>query len=364
MFWKSSVPVLAVAIVVLVCSCSKKEKPEELVKPVRTITVGDAKSAGRMSYPAKVEASRRVNLAFENVDGRVIEIKVKPGDKVKKGQALAKIDPTNYKSELRLAQAMLDETKSDFERYKTLVKSGAVAVADFEKRKRNYEMAQSKYRIAKKNLDDTTLRAPFAGMIGAKYIEENQNVRAKQKIFQLQNDSEIEVSINIPEQDMARAKRGEDREKAAVALDAKVSFPTNPDKKYPLSLKEFQTVADPVTQTFKITFKMSRPKGIVVTSGMTATVSLAKSYFQGDSPGYKVPFTAVFVDDKGGKFVWIVGQDMKVHKSKVSLASIQANNAIVTSGVEPGDVVVTAGVNSLRDGMKIRLSNGKQVYSE
>jgi RND family efflux transporter MFP subunit len=342
---------------VFLCSCSKPPEKVEIVKPVRTVKVEGGKVTGRISYPAKVQAARRVDLAFENVDGRVVELKVKPGDRVKKGEALAKIDPTNYKSELKLAQAMLDEAKSDFERYKKLVKSGAVAVADFEKRKRDYEMAMSKYRIAKKNLDDTNLRAPFAGMIGAKYIDENQNVRAKQKIFQLQNDSEIEIAINIPEQDMARSHRAEDRDKAAARLKPMVSFPTNPDKKYPLSIKEFQTVADPVTQTFKVTFKMPRPKGIIVTSGMTANVSLEKSYFQGEKAGYQIPFTAVFVDDKGDKCVWKVGKDMKVHSAKVAVGSVSGGDAIITSGVENGDVVVTAGVHSLSEGMKVRLSS-------
>jgi RND family efflux transporter MFP subunit len=220
-------------------------------------------------------------------------------------------------------------------------------------------MAMSKFRIAKKNLDDTILRAPFDGMIGAKYINENQNVRAKQKIFQLQNDSEIEIAINIPEQDMARSHRGEARDKAAAKLKPMVSFPTKPDKKYPLSIKEFQTVADPVTQTFKITFKMPRPKEIVVTSGMTANVSLEKSYFQGEKAGYQIPFTAVFVDDKGDKYVWKVGADMKVRRSKVTLGSVSDDVAVVTSGVKSGDVVVTAGVNSLSEGMKVRLSSDK-----
>ena len=300
LFGRVCLPFVSLSLsAVFLCSCSKEPEKVEIVKPVYTITVEGGKTTGRISYPAKVQASRRVDLAFENVDGRVVKLDVKPGDRVEKGQVLAEIDPTNYKSELKLAQAMLDEAKSDFERYKKPVKSGAVAVADFEKRKRNYEMAMSKYRIAKKNLDDTKLRAPFSGVIGAKYIEENQNVRPKQKIFQLQNDSKIEVSINIPEQDMARSPRHESREETEAELKPMVTFPTKPDKSYPLKIKEFQTIADPVTQTFKVTFEMPRPKGITITSGMTANVSLEKSYFRGEDAGYKIPFTAIFVNDKG-----------------------------------------------------------------
>jgi hypothetical protein len=116
-------------------------------------------------------------------------------------------------------------------------------------------------------------------------------------------------------------------------------------------------VADPVTQTFKVTFKMPRPKGIIVTSGMTANVSLEKSYFQGEKAGHQIPFTAVFVDDKGDKCVWKVGKDMKVHSAKVTVGSVSGDDAIITSGVENGDVVVTAGVHSLSEGMKVRLSS-------
>ncbi len=345
----------------ILCSCGKKpESHEELSKPVKTITIKGTKSSGRVLYPATVAANKQADLSFE-VGGLVIEIKVNPGQKVKKGQLLARIDPRDYQNKLKVQKAVLDEAKSDYERYKKLVKSGAVAVADFEKRKRNYEMAKSNYQIAEKAYNDTFLKAPFHGVIALKFIEEKQTVAAKQKVFSLQDDTEIDVSINIPEQDMARAKRYGDRQKTEKALDPLAIFPAAPDKKFPLTIKEFQDSADPVTQTFKITFKMPSPEGLVVRAGMTANVSLKKSYFLGEkSAGFKIPFTAVFVGTDGKKHVWKVGEDGRAHSAPVGIGSLGGADALVTSGIKDGDIIVVAGVNALREGMKVHVDQGNQ----
>lgn len=346
--------VLVTGLISLSVSCSKpKEEKVELVRPVKMLTLSAKKSGGRLSYPAKVAANQRVNLAFQ-VDGPLIEVKVKPGDKVKTGDLLARLDPRDYESELKVKKAFLTEAKSDFERYQKLVKSGAVARADFDKRKRNYEVAKSKLKIAEKALKDTYLKAPFDGTIAGKFVEENQNVNAKQEIFSLQDDSEIDISVNIPEQDMAKANRSQDRAKAEALLQPLVVFPVAPGKEFKLSIKELQTEADPTTQTFKVTFKMPSPENIIIRAGMTAEVSVNKAFFNSDaSSGFHAPSAAVFIDEAGVKAVWVVKEN-KVSKIKVETGEITDDSISITGELKSGDVIVISGANALRDGMQVR----------
>ncbi len=345
---------LIMALPVLMFACGKaKEEKVELVRPVKMLTLLAKKSGGRLSYPAKVAANKSVNLAFQ-VDGPLIEVKVKPGEKVKKGDLLARLDPRDYESELKVRQAFLSEAKSDFERYEKLVKSGAVARADFEKRKRNYEIAKSKLRIAEKGLKDTYLKAPFDGVIASKFVEENQNVNAKQEIFSLQDDSEIDISVNIPEQDMARAKHSGDRAKVEATMQPRVIFPVAPGKEFKISIKELQTEADPTTQTFKVTFKMPSPEKIIIRAGMTAEVSVNKAYFNSDaSKGFQIPCAAIFIDEDGTKAVWVVKNE-KVSKIKVKAGDMIDDKISIEGDLKSGDVIVISGVNALREGMKVR----------
>ena len=344
--------ILALPVLMFACGKAKEEKAEQ-ARPVKMMTLSGKKSGGRLSYPAKVAANQRVNLAFQ-VDGPLIEVKVNPGDKVKKGDLLARLDPRDYESKLKVSKAYLTEAKSDFERYEKLVKSGAVARADFEKRQRNYEIAKSRLQLSEKALKDTYLKAPFDGTIAGKFVEKNQNVNAKQEIFSLQDDSEIEISVNIPEQDMAKSKRIDDKVKTEALLQPRVAFPVAPGKEFKLSIKELQTEADPTTQTFKVTFQMPSPENIIIRAGMTAEVSVNKEYFNSDAAsGFHIPVSGLFIDEAGSKSVWVVKND-KVSKIKVESGDVADDQISIQGKLKSGDIIVVSGVNSLREGMKVR----------
>ena len=345
---------LLLLLSLFVFACSKKEeKKVELLRPVKMMTLSDKKSGGRLSYPAKVAANQHVNLAFQ-VDGPLIELKVKAGDKVKKGDLLARLDPRDYESELKVRKAYLTEAKSDYERYKKLEKSGAVARADFEKRQRDYEIAKSKLKVAEKALKDTSLKAPFDGTIAGTFVDENQNVNAKQEILSLQDDSEIDISVNIPEQDMATSQRNIEKAKADALLQPRVVFPVAPGKEFKLEIKELQTEADPTTQTFKVTFKMPSPENIIIRAGMTAEVSVNKEYFNSEAAsGFHIPGVALFIDEDGAKAVWVV-KDGKVSKVKVKVGDMAEDQVSIEGDLKSGDIIVISGVNALREGMKVR----------
>ena len=346
---------LSAAVVFLQAGCGeKKQEKVEIVKPVKMITIGAEALDRRVAYPAKVEANRHTDLSFQ-VGGPIIKVYIKPGEKVKKDQVIAKIDPEDFQNSLEIAEAKLKEAKLVFERYAKLVKSGAVARADYENRVKNYEVAKSDFSIAQKALEDTVLKAPFNGIIARKYVEENTNVKAKQKVFTIQSGKMIDIAVNIPEQDIARARTGMSKEETEKLLDPIATFPVAPNKHFKLRIKEFRDKADPVTQTFKVTFLMPNTKEIVIRPEMTAEVSMKKSYFKtNDDNGFAVPFTAVFINEKGEKCIWKVKKDMTVAETNVKTGETVGNDVIILSGLEKGDTIVTSGANSLEPGMKVR----------
>jgi len=331
----------------------KKEEKKEIIRPVKTVLVQGPQEYVR-NYPGKVQGSQRVEMSFRQVSGPLIELPVKEGDQVTKGQLLAKIDPRDYRIAYTKAKAEYDKAESDYNRYMALYEEDAVPLADLELNRANRDVAKSRLDDATAALKDTELKAPFEGLIGKRYVENFQEVMANQPIVNLQDISKVEVVIDLPEGLVALM--GKEEKDDPYELFA--TFDTAPDKKYPLKLKEFAAKADPTTQTYRATFIMDQPKDIAVLPGMTSTVRAEmKPGAESDLAVIALPSSAVFTEADGGSYVWIVDpENNTVHARKVELGGLFGKNSIQTkSGVKMGDRVVTAGVNTLREGMKVHL---------
>jgi len=246
--------------------CGKKEEPvkKEVVRPVKTITIQAAGASASRSYPAQVRASRRVDLAFK-VAGPLVELPVEEGQDVKRGQLIAKILPRDFKIRLDQAKAKALQAEQQYQRYRDLYAKNQVSKADFDRYKSQRDVAVAQEADAKNALKDTSLKAPFAGIIAKRYVENFEEVQAKQPIVFLQDIRQVEMLINVPESEMSTV-RGEIKAKAYA------QFPTAPDKRWDLGLKEFSTQADPKTQTYQVVTVMPQPEEINVLPGMTGTV--------------------------------------------------------------------------------------------
>lgn len=337
--------------------CGKEEKEKkEVIRPVKMMTVSRNSHADYRKYPATVRASKRVKLAFQ-VSGPLIELPISPGDQVKKDQLLAKIDPRDFKSDRDSALAKFNDAKSEFERYATLIKKDAVSKSAYEKVKKEYQVAGSNLKIAQKAFKDTELKAPFMGIVAEKYVENFQNVRAKEPILSLQDISKLEIVADIPEADMAKGKKLKDPKDVDKYLQAKVEFPAFADKYFPLKAKEFNAQADSVTQTFKVVFVMDNPDNYRILPGMTAVLKMRENFFDPkmDSNNlFYAPSNSVFEGNDNKQYVWIVNSNMTVSKKEVKTGSLKGSDIEVLNGLKEGDKIITAGVSKLHDGMKVR----------
>ena len=346
-------PWLVIFAVVLVCSCGRgeeKEPPKEVVRPVKLFSVSSEVETDTRELPGRVRASKRADLAFQ-VSGPLTQLPVGEGGFVKKGALVAQILPRDFKTALATAKANELEAMHQYNRYKDLYIKKQVSKSDFDKAKRGYDVAKSDVETAGNALKDTSLKAPFAGVIAKRYVENFQEVRAKDPIVSLQDVSELEIVVDVPEVSMVNV-----RGQAKGTVVAQVEFTALPGMKYDLTLKEFSTEADPQTQTYRVVLALPAPKEATILPGMTAKVMGKKgTKMDASEKGFFVPVNAVFSDEAGNEFVWVVDPDtMAVDKRVVGVGRVSGGNISVLEGLEPGNIIVTAGVNYLRPGMKVR----------
>ena len=344
----------ALALLVALSGCGKKEEvapQREIVRPVKAMVMGAAETKLSRQFPGTVRASDRVDLSF-NVPGRLIELSVKQGDSVKKGDVIARLDARDFESNLKAAEARYTETKTNFERGQDMVKQGFISKVQFDQLRSNFEQAEADLAVKQKALNDTYLRAPFGGKVAKRFVQNFEDVNAKQPIISLQDTAMIEVVVNAPERIIAGARGPADGSRAtAVAV-----FDSVPGQEFQLSIKEFATEADPQTQTFEYVLIMPQPKNANILPGMTATVIVTAKGVTDEEPSYLIPAVAVFANEAGVPQVWLVDpNDNTVHSREVQTDElVGSENIRITKGLKNGDMIAVAGVSVLREGMQVR----------
>ena len=275
----------------------KAELPQkEVIRPVKTVTLRSNGKGGLWQYYGTLQGGKRVDLSFR-VSGPVRSIQVDKGASVKKGQLLATLDPRDYQTQLKQAQAQQNQAQAqyenaqaDFKRYENLYKQKVIPKSTYDTYKTQMNVAMSSLNAARAStaavrdsLKDTELKAPFDGVIVDRMVENFQDVTAKQTIFILQDISMLEIVFNVPENDVIWASRAASSNPGSdVSIRAK--FDAIADKFFPLTVKEFVLQADRSTNTFPVTAVMPRQEGVSLLPGMNATVEV--EVFRGRRKGF------------------------------------------------------------------------------
>lgn len=282
---------------------------------------------------------------------------------------------------LRAAEARLTNATAQHERFSNLIKSEAVSRAEYEAMETSYRVAleevaaaqqrlklsatgrtedieareaavrglEEQVREAQIRLEESTLHAPFDGVIAQRLVEEHQNVSPQQPIVRLQNSDEMDLVADVPESIMGSGLTA-DRIAEIIA-----EFTAAPGVRFPVTIKEIAQVADPVTQTFRIRGSMKAQPGAAVLPGMTATVTL--TYRRGAERDKRllVPVSAVCKEASSGEqLVWVIGADQIVKRRPVRLGEVSEGRVEVVKGLQSGERIAVAGVSFLREGMEVR----------
>jgi len=348
----------------LLSGCDAPEQESvEVIRPVKAVRVAGPSQFRERTFPGRARAAREAELSFR-VSGPLIELPVSVGSSVEAEETVARIDPRDFEvnvrnaeGQLENAQAILRRAEADFQRLTNVFRQdpGATSEAAVDRAREARERAAANVRsleaaleAARDQLSDTTLRAPFPGTVVAIYAENFEEVRAKQSVVRVVDDSRIEMVVNIPESLIAVA---------ADVRAVQVEFDAFPGRPLDARIEEIGTEASITTRTFPVTLVMSQPDDFKVLPGMAGEASGEPS--AGADPlggSVTVPISAVFAGDEGTTYVWIVDEATgAVEKRSIKIGSVSTGGQLVRSGVDAGELVVSAGVYSLVEGQRVRV---------
>lgn len=350
---------LALAALAL-AACSRPAPAPEPVRAVRTVTVQSQAASVGQEYAAEVRARVESRLAFR-VGGKIVKRLVDLGDPVKAGQVLAQLDPQdlklaqdNARAQLAAAQANHDLAAADFKRYKDLRDQNFISAAELERRDTALKAAAAQLNQARALAQAQSNQAAYAllvsdvaGVVTAVEAEPGMVVASGAPVVRVAQDGPRDVVFSVPEDKVAQLRElaGSDRAfKARAWADAHGDW-------MPLRVREIAAAADPVTRTFLVKADLGARESKAMNLGQTVTVAVAPPDVQGVA---KLPLSAL-KEDKGGTAVWLVDAGtMTVRLQPVAVTGADGQEAVVSQGLNPGDVVVTAGVHVLTPGQKVK----------
>jgi len=353
-------PAAVLAAVALLASCNRSmEPPAPEIRPVRAMTIEKRAAGESVALTGTIQAQSEVNLSFR-IDGRMLERSVNVGDAVKRGQLVARLDSQNEessllaaRSQLTAARAQLAEARNNFTRFRDLVAESAVSQASFEQSESmlkaaesQVETAQSQVTIAENRLSYARLVSDVAGVVTAQGAEPGEIVGAGRMIVQVAREGGRDAAFDVP----ARIK-----DAAPANPKITVALVSDPQVVATGTVREVAPRADPVTGTFRVKVRLDNPPAAM---RLGATVTGRMRLASGTS--IEIPPSAVFRAERQAA-VWVV--DPKTGVIAVRNIEIRSSDPVrveVASGLNPDDVVVTAGVQALRPGQRVRLLETKQ----
>jgi RND family efflux transporter MFP subunit len=355
---KSSLPIaLAVlSIGAVLPGCSHTPPPEPL-RAVRTAEVRYDKTQETDRYFGSVQARYEVDQAFR-VGGKVVSRKVDVGQKVRQGDVLAVLDDTDYKlaaeaaqQQLAASQAQARQADSDRQRLNALKGDGSVSPSEDEKAQSHAQTTRAaaeadarKLDLAHNRLEYTTLRASQDGVVTGVKFEVGQVVAEGQPIVSIAKEVEPEIVVNVPEDQLTAFKAS--RYKAALT--------SAPDQAFDVVLRELAPQAVSTTRTFRARLKPATPRPLPL--GASARLIVERP--AADTPAAAIPASAI-TQNKGAPAVWLVHRAGTDPVGTVALTNVVVhayrNDDVLISGPQPGELVVTAGVQKMAPGLKVAL---------
>ena len=353
----------------LVSACSRPAPPEEPVRSVKVITVGLGAFESGQEYAGEVRARVESRLGFR-VAGKITKRTVEVGQRVKAGQLLAQLDPRDYqlaadagRAQVVAATTQRDLAAADLTRYRTLKDQNFISGAELERREATLKAAQATLEQAQAQLAGqgnqtgyTQLLADVSGVVTAVEAEAGQVVAAGTPVVRIAQDGPRDVVFAVPEDKLARVPVG-----SAVTVRSWTGGPSLRG-----TVRELAASADPVTRTFPVKVTLSeKDAGEALPLGATAYV-VPQAVAQLAGGVIKLPTSALRQEGKGSA-VWVLDTaSMTVRSQPVQIATADGNEAVIASGLQPGQKVVSAGVHVLSPGQKVTIykPNGADPSAE
>ncbi len=357
--WTSSRRLASGALLAALAACGDPPPPEPVIRPVRAVVARAAGADQVRAFSGVARAGVESTLSFR-VGGVISRVAVRVGEGISAGALIAELDPVDYELQVREAEAALRQAEAragnaaaDLRRVRSLYENDNAsrtdldaAMAASDSAAAQVESTGQRLDLVRRQLGYTRLAAPVAGAIAAVAAEANETVTPGTPIVVLAASGPPEVGFAVAEALIREIRAG---------MAATIQFDSIPGERFDGTVTEVGVASTAVGTTFPVTVRLDGAAGI--RSGMAALVEIV---FPGDdsSPRFVLPGQAV-AEDQAGRFVFVAepsGDGLaEVRRREVTVAGFAADGIEVTSGIEEGDQVVTAGVGRLLDGDIVRL---------
>lgn len=346
---------MAAASALILAACGRDtETKESPPRPVRTTTIEKREGVVPLTFTGRVEAEDEVSVAFR-ISGRLLANDIKLGDRVEAGQLLAQLEPQNElntlrqaKAALSAAQGQLTQARNHYERQETLLAQGWTTRANFEAATQARQTAQSQVEAAEAQLSSahdlvgfTELRADAAGKIIATGPPAGEVVQAGQMIARIARQDGRDAVFDIPAQMIRSAPEG---------VQVTVSLTDDPNITAKGRIRQIAAQADAATRTFEVKVGLTDPPAAM---RLGATVNGRVEISSG--PTIDIPATALTRINQQPA-VWILDPSTNLVAARnVEILRFDQAQVTVSQGLDAGEIIVTAGVQALHPGQKVRV---------
>ena len=343
------------AFVTTLVGCSKTEAPKEPLRAVKVFTISGGALNVEGEYSAEVRSRVESRLGFR-VAGKLVQRSAEQGQRVAAGQVLAQMDAQDYQlaaqaalAQVSAAQSQRDLAAADFKRFEALKVQNFISGAELERREATLKAADAALNQAKAQAQAQSnqagyarLTASHAGVITAVEAEVGQVVSAGQPVLRLAHDGPRDAVFAVSEQMVLALKVGQPMQATLVSTGQTLKG----------KVRELGASADPVTRTYAVKLALDASERLPL--GATVNV-LATGLSGSQSAVIKLPTSALRQEGQG-TVVWLLEEaSMTVNTQAVQVGRVDGNEVVITSGLKPGQKVVSAGVHVLSPGQKVTL---------
>ena len=328
---------------------------ETIVKQVSASLQAARAQLQAMQAGARPEEMERLRADVAAREATLEEVKTRYDRyrKLYEEEVISKQQLDSVRAEYNVAVQSLESSKQAMAQGQTGARS-----EDVDAQRATIGGLEAQLQEAQDALADTELRAPFDGIVARTYVENHEFVQAKQNILSFQDPQRIEIAIDVPENELARAGESIVHVRSVIGslMNITATFPAYPGREFPVELKAFETEADPTTQTFRVTFIMDQPGEPPIVPGMNAVIKAKRSADSGELiTEFYIPLNAIFADSAGNKNLWVVDPATEqVQRRQIVADEMSGDRIRVADGLEAGETIAISAVNSLREGMKVK----------
>ncbi|MFQ6617707.1 MAG: efflux RND transporter periplasmic adaptor subunit [Fidelibacterota bacterium] len=336
----------ALYVLIFLISCSSGDKDNELkvqrIIPVKVMEVKSTVFHDILRSMGQINSQKRVKLDFQ-VPGRIKRIYFDEGDYVLKGKVISELERTDYEARFLQAEAAYQKAEIDLKNTRELFNRNSVSREVLRQAELAYKSARSSYILSKSALDHTRIIAPFSGYIIARNVEESELYNPSvpsAPAFVLADLENLEVIVSIPESDIGRVKEG---------LHARIRVKSFPEINFDGAISKVGFASSDRTNVFNA-WILLRNRDLMLKLGMVADVEIILHKYE---DALVLPLDAI-LEENAEKYVYVVKDDT-ASKRIVNIKSIEKGKALVSGGINSGDMVVIMGQRDLSEGSRVSI---------